>query len=139
MFLVWFCFFFEIRNVYFYRTSLLICCLSFVHKSLFIVDIIEILSICSNKVENNVIVLFILDTSYWGKAGWGDRWSLLWDSEENFRELLQVMVLYYFLFHYKIYGFPYLCITNYKRHFQFILGAKSFSVLLLGYGPMSCS
>lgn len=40
-----FLFCFEIRNVYFHRTNLLICCLSLVHKSLFIIDIIEILSL----------------------------------------------------------------------------------------------
>lgn len=81
---------FWIRNVYSYRNNVLICYLSLAHKSLFTINKIEILFICSNKIENNTIVLFILDTGYWEKARWGGRWSHLWDSEEGSRELLQV-------------------------------------------------
>ena len=73
-----------------YRNNVLICYLHFAHKNLFSLNKIEILFICSNKVEKNTSVLFILNTSFWGKARWGGWWSHLWDSEGGSREPLQV-------------------------------------------------
>lgn len=54
-----------------HRANVLICYFSLVHKSLFIINNIEIRCISSNKIENNAVVLFILDTGCWGKASWG--------------------------------------------------------------------
>ena len=47
-----------------YRNNVLICYLHFAHKNLFSLNKIEILFICSNKVENNTSVLFILNTGF---------------------------------------------------------------------------